>query len=170
MPKPANKPNPMYIASLDEVRISRDGDAANIEYIEDNVIGQRLIIGPQIEQMTDQEILDEHNEHIRTASEMAHEFRHKALLEIPLNRPQVEYFDKGYQWVPRADVLRCFITTDTETGDTAIIIDDQEFSLEEFGAMLSTREGWGMRIAFVEEDKLHQQPKIKVREPEEDER
>ena len=34
--------------------------------------------------------------------------------------------------------------------------------------MLSTREGWGMRIAFVEEDELHEQPKIAIQEPDVD--
>ena len=62
-------------------------------------------------------------------------------------------------------MLRCVVTSDQETGETAIIVDDQEFSLEEFGRMLSVRMGWGMRIAFVEEDELHRQPKIEVREP-----
>ena len=163
MPKPSNRPKRFYLASLDEVKITRDGDTAHIEYVEDNVFSRNLVLGPKIEQMTDQDILDEHNAHIRAAGELAHQFRNKPLTEIPLNRPQAEYFDKGYCWVPQADVLRCIVTTDEDTGETSIIIDDQEFSLAEFGKILSAREGWGMRIAFVEEDELHRQPKIEGR-------
>lgn len=165
MPKPSDRPKPFYIASLDEVTITRDGETAIIDYIEDNVMGRCLLLGPQIEDMTDQDILDEHNAHILAAGRMAHEYRNMPLIEIPLNRPQVEYLDKGYQWVPRGDVLRCVVTMDTDTGKAAIVIDGQEFSLDEFGDMLRSREGWGMRIAFVEEDDLHRQPKIEVREP-----
>jgi len=170
MPKKASLFKEFYLASLDEVTITRDGDTAIITYIEDNVMSRSMKLGPVIEDMTDQDILDEHNAHIRAAGEMAHEYRNKPLTEVPLNSPQVEYFDKGYYWVPRADVLRCIVTTDTDadTSETAIIIDDLEFSLEEFGKMLSTREGWGMRIAFVEEDELHEQPKIVIQEPDVD--
>lgn len=56
-----------------------------------------------------------------------------------------------------------------DDGQTAIIIDGQEFPLEEFGKILSAHEGWGMRIAFVEVDELHRQPRIAVREPGQDE-
>jgi hypothetical protein len=168
MPKKASRFKRFYLASLDEVTITRDGDTASIEYIEDNVMSRSIKFGPVIEDMTDQDILDEHNRHIRAAGELAHEYRNKPLTEIPLNRPQVEYFDKGDYWVPRADVLRCITTSDVDRSETAIIIDDLEFSLEEFGKMLSTREGWGMRIAFVEEDELHEQPKIAVQEPDVD--
>ncbi len=111
MPRPSNRPKRFYIASLDEVTITRDGDTAIIEYVEDNVMGRQLVLGPQIEVMTDQEILDEHNAHIRAAGELANEYRNRPLVEIPLNRPQVEYFDKGDYWVPRADVLRCVVST-----------------------------------------------------------
>ncbi|MBT5608064.1 MAG: hypothetical protein HOJ57_19150, partial [Lentisphaerae bacterium] len=164
MPKKAFRFKRFYLASLDEVTITRDGDTATIRYIKDNVMTHCLKLGPVIEAMTDQDILDEHNAHIRAAGELAHEYRNKPLTEIPLNRPQVEYFDKGHYWVPRADVLRCIVTSDLDTSETAIIIDDLKFSLEEFGKMLSTREGWGMRIAFVEEDELHEQPKIAIQE------
>jgi hypothetical protein len=46
-----------------------------------------------------------------------------------------------------------------------IEIDDQEFTLEEFGTMLTTCSGWGMRLVFVPEDELDKQPDIVIREP-----
>ena len=37
---------------------------------------------------------------------------------------------------------------------------------EDFGKMLLTYAGWGMRIVFVPDDELERTPKIAVREPE----
>ena len=69
--------------------------------------------------------------------------------------------------MPRGRVLRCHIEDD-ENGQAMIYIDDQEFSLAEFGALLRCFAGWGMRITFVPEDEVTEQPEIEVREPEEE--
>jgi hypothetical protein len=54
-----------------------------------------------------------------------------------------------------------------EDGRRPVIeIDDREFTLEEFGTMLTTYSGWGMRIVFVPEGDLKKPPVIVVREPE----
>ncbi len=49
------------------------------------------------------------------------------------------------------------------TDEPAIKIDNHELSLQEFGAILSHFEGWGMRISFVSEDQLSNPPKPEVR-------
>ena len=36
----------------------------------------------------------------------------------------------------------------------------------EFGTMLCTYAGWGMRIEFTPEDDVHRRPRLEVREPE----
>jgi hypothetical protein len=55
-----------------------------------------------------------------------------------------------------------------EEGRRAVIeIDDKEFTLEEFGTMLTTFSGWGMRIVFVPEDELAKQPDIVIKDPQE---
>ena len=46
-----------------------------------------------------------------------------------------------------------------------IEIDDRELSWEEFGKLVVTYAGWGMRIAFVPEDEVHRLPRVEVREP-----
>jgi hypothetical protein len=54
-----------------------------------------------------------------------------------------------------------------EVGNRPVIeIDGREFILEEFGAMLTTYSGWGMRIVFVPDSELETTPVIVVREPE----
>jgi hypothetical protein len=60
-------------------------------------------------------------------------------------------------------VLRCLIE---DGNDLPVIhIDDQEFSWEELGRMLLTYAGWEMRIVFVPDDELEQNPQTVVREP-----
>ena len=53
-----------------------------------------------------------------------------------------------------------------EDGDLPRIqVDDGEFTWDEFGRMLLTYPGWGMRIVFVPDDELDRTPKTIVREP-----
>jgi hypothetical protein len=156
-----------YIVSLDEVIITREGDYAVIQYKEEGVPGTNLKIGPELAQMSDQEIVELHNACLRSAAQLAAEYKHVAV-EVPLNSPQIERFERGDQWVPRGGVLRCLIHD--EEGQAVVEIDDHELSLEEFGRMLTTYSGWGMRIEFVPEDELHRRPVVEVREPSPDKR
>jgi hypothetical protein len=55
----------------------------------------------------------------------------------------------------------------TDIDDTFISIDDRDFTVAEFVRMVGTFGGWGMRIAFVPDDEVHEQPRINVREPRE---
>jgi len=90
-------------------------------------------------------------------------------VEVPAGSPQVEHHPgTTNQWTPRGGVLRCVIEDDGgEDGSLPVIyVDDQEFTWEEFGRMLGTYAGWGMRIVFVPDDELEQPPKTVVRERE----
>jgi len=71
--------------------------------------------------------------------------------------------------VPRGDVLRCYIE-DNEDGEAVIHIDDHELSLRDFGRLLTVHAGWGMRISFVDEDSIYEEPEVIVRDPPEGER
>ena len=55
-----------YIASLEQVRISREGDTAVIEYVEPGFWTTHFKLGPEVREMTDQEILDTFNDHLVT--------------------------------------------------------------------------------------------------------
>jgi len=94
---------------------------------------------------------------------MATEYKHVAF-EVPLGSAQIEYFVRGDQWVPRGGVLRCLIRDD-EHGQLVIDIDEQELRLKQFGKLLTTYAGWGMRVEFVPEDEVHRRPAHEVREP-----
>ena len=62
-------------------------------------------------------------------------------------------------------MLRCIIDDGGPEGEVTIHIDDQELSLREFGRLLRVHAGWGMRIAFVPEEFVTENPTVKVRKP-----
>lgn len=67
--------------------------------------------------------------------------------------------------IPRGDVLRCIIDDAGPDGQVTIQIDDKELSLAEFGRLLRVHAGWGMRIAFVPEEFVTENPKGEIRKP-----
>jgi hypothetical protein len=150
-------------ASLDEVRITRDGDTATIENADPSISVVHLKVGPALASMTDAAVLDLFNAVIASQQELAAEYD-GTLIEIPPGRPQIRYSELCEQWVPRGDVLRCHIDDD-ESGEAVIAIDDQELNLRDFGRLLQTFAGWGMRIAFVPEDRTADEPEIIIAEP-----
>ena len=86
--------------------------------------------------------------------------------EEPPGEKQIDYHENSDQWVPRGDVLRCIIDDGGPNGEVIIRIDDQELSLREFGRLLRVHAGGGMRIAFVPEEFVNENPTVKVRKPE----
>ena len=158
------KPKERYIARLEEVTITREGDYAVIEYKEEGIPSTHLQIGPEIAGMSDEEIVDLYNECLRAEAKRAAEYKHVAV-EVPLDSAQIEYVARCDQWVPRGSVLRCLIE-DSEHHQLVVKIDERELQLEQFGKLLTTYAGWGMRIEFVPEDEVHRRPVLEVREPE----
>ena len=155
------RPRPRTV-TLDEVRITRDGDYAVFDYKDPGMGGgMRFRVGPKVRKMTLGELLELHNDIIREQIAMAARYKHEAV-EI-VGRPQIEYSNLTGQWETCGDVLRCVVTcADLDAREPAFEFDGRELSLREFGAMLLSHEGWGMRIVFVSEDELHKTPKVKV--------
>lgn len=166
-------PKQPYVASPDQVRITRKGDYAIIEYADSTIATTHLKMGAErLAAMTDAEVLDFWNEHIKVRQALSDSFDYTAK-EIPVGRPQVEYFEEGDQWVARGGVLRCQIVTDAavpvELDEPVVSIDGRDFTVAEFIKLLGGYGGWGMRIVFVPEDELKMQPKISVQDPAVDE-
>lgn len=153
------------VAKLDEVRISRDGEDAIIEFIDATIATTQLKLGVEVHEMTDVEILDQFNAVMRAQQQMAAEYEHVAM-EVPIGSPQIKYFEPGNHWEPRGAVLRCLIDDDED--GAVITIDDRELSPRDFGRLLNTYAGWGMRIVFVPDDEIDKPPRIEVREPEDE--
>ena len=150
-------------AFIDEVRITREGEIAIIENADPSISVVRLTVGPKLGSMTDAAILDLFNDVIEAQQVMASEYDDK-LIEIPPGKPQIHYSEQSDQWMPRGDVLRCYIEDD-EAGELVVHVDDQELNLRDFGRLLKTFAGWGMRIAFVPEDRIADQPETVISEP-----
>lgn len=148
--------------TLDEVRITRDGDYAVFNYKDPSLGGgMRLKVGPRAKKMTLGELLELHNDIVRERIMMAARYKHEAVEVV--GKPQIEYSKLTGQWETRGDVLRCVITCgDLDAREPAFEIDDRKLSLREFGAMLLSHEGWGMRLVFVPDNELHKMPRIRV--------
>jgi hypothetical protein len=152
-----------YIATLDQVRITRDGDTAIIEYAEEGVVVTHFRFGPKLSSMTDEEVLESFNDGI-AASEEHRRGLDLPAIEIPVGKPQVEWSERARQWSARGHVLRCIIRDDEERMPR-VIIDDKDLSWEQFGRLVVSFAGWGARIVFVADDELDEGPHIEVREP-----
>ena len=153
-------------ASLDEVKIAREGETAAIEHADPAVSVAHVSVGPELQSMSDADVLDLFNAMMDAQEKLAAGFDSTAV-EIPAGKPQVRFVEDSGQWVPRGRVLRCHIEDD-EKGTPVIYIDDRKFDLAEFGALLRYFAGWGMRITFLPEDEVTDQPEIEVREPEDE--
>ena len=156
------------IARLDQVRISRDGEDAIIEFRDPTIATTQLKIGPQVHGMTDEEVLLAFNQTVVAGMRHRDELGDYVAIEIPVGNPQLDsHPETANRWSPRGGALRCLIEdAGGEDGSLPVItVDDREFTWDEFGRMLCTYAGWGMRIVFVPDDELHQIPRIVVREP-----
>ena len=152
-----------YLVRPDEVTVTREGEAAVIQYKEAGVPTTHLTIGPALTTMSDAQIVELYNDTLRAQAALAARYKHVAV-EVPLGSPQIHFFQPGHQWTPRGDVLRCEIHDDAD-GQLVVGIDDHELSLEAFGRLLVVHAGWGMRIEFVPIDRLQHRPALEVREP-----
>jgi hypothetical protein len=159
-------PRRPHRASPDELRITRDGDDVIIAYADESVATTHFKLGRErIAAMTDDEIIDFWNDHLEALEAAAAEYEHVAV-EVPPGRPQLEFFEQGDQWVPRGHVLRCIVMgSNGEYDEPFLTIDGRDFTPREFARMVGTFGGWGMRIAFVPDDEVHEEPIVEVREP-----
>ena len=144
---------------IDQVRITREGNDAIIDHADANLFGA-CITG--IATMTDAEIVEMYNQILDSQWALL-EAWDKTVVEEPPGEKQIDYHENSDQWVQRGDVLRCIIDDGGPDGEVVIHIDDQELSLREFGRLLRVHAGWGMRIAFVPEEFVTENPKVNVR-------
>jgi hypothetical protein len=120
--------------------------------------------------MSDAEILLLFNQTSAAEIRNRDELGEYVAIEVPVGSPQVAYSPGTVnQRSPRGGVLRCYI--EDGGGEDGLLpmvyVDDQEFSWDDFGRMLCTYAGWGMRIVFVPDDELEKEPKVVVRGPDE---
>lgn len=148
------------MATLDEVTIGRKNDTACIAFNDGTTGSVNLVFDSPVDLMTDAEILDRHNEIVRFQLESAASWHP---VEIAEGRPQIKRDRKSRSWSTQGHVLRCVVGPASEDNEPTVQIDDHELSLHEFGKMIQSFEGWGMRIVFVSEDQLSNPPTPEVR-------
>ena len=140
---------------------SVQGDAVVVSDTAANVSAARIVIGPGIASISDADIVEMYNEILDAQWGLLQQWD-KTVVEEPPGEQQIDYHENSDQWVARGEVLRCVIDDAGPNGE--VTIHDQELSLPEFGRLLSVRAGWGMRIAFVPEEFVAENPTVKIRE------
>jgi hypothetical protein len=157
----SNRMKKPRVASLPEVTITREGETAVIAFTDDSAPTMHLTIGPKLSLMSDADALCAYNHVVQAMQESAANYQHIAV-EVPEGRPQLTYHADADQWVPRGQVLRCVI--DSEDRQPLILIDEHSLTWEEFGQLLLSHEGWGMRVIFVPDDEIAKTPTIVIRD------
>jgi hypothetical protein len=155
---------PHYQVRLGEVRFVRNGEWLQVQYPEPDIPSYHFHLGPGLVNLTEQELVDIWNDHLRTMPSPTADYKQLAI-EDPMGSPQAEAEAGSGQPVLRREVVRCAIH-DNADNMPVIEIDGRKLSWEEFGKLIVTYAGWGMRIAFVPDDELHHEPETEVREPE----
>jgi len=126
---------------IDQVRITREGNDAIIDYADAGIAGTRLTIGPDIATMTDRDIIDVFNG-ILAAQERLLAAWDKTVTEEPPGEKQIDYHEDSDQWVPRGDVLRCIIDDAGPDGEVTIHIDDKAAHLNAPSCQSASIGGW----------------------------
>jgi hypothetical protein len=160
-----------HVASPDEVRITRKGDDAIIEYGTPDIATTHFTIGAEmLATMTDAEILEMWNEGIEARDEFRRSLTYVAT-EVPVGQPQLERSEVNGELTTRAEIVRCVLEDRPESAeDVFVSVDGQDLTLLQFAQMLGPYTGWGMRIEIVPDDELHLRPKRRVRVPKKNQR
>jgi hypothetical protein len=160
-----------HVAAPDEVRITRSGGAAIIEYADPDVATTHFTIGAEkLATMTDADILAMWNDGIAATEEFRRSLTYVAT-EVPVGQPQLKPSELTGEPVARGEIVRCILEDRPENADDVFVsVDGQDLTLLQFANMLGTYTGWGMRIEIVPDDELHERPKRRVRTPKKDQR
>ena len=153
-------------ATIDQVHISRDGEYAIIEHADTAYGTTRLLLGPMLKNMSDAEVLEVFNE-ITAAQDASVADPANRPVEIPRGRPQIEWLEDLQQWSARGHVLKCEVSDD-EDGNLVVHVDDKELDAEAFLQLIRPFAGWGMRITFMDESQIHEEPEVIVRDPDDE--
>jgi len=153
-------------ATINQVHISRDGEYAIIEHADTAYGTTRLLLGPMLQNMSDAEVLEVFNEVIAAQDASVADPANRPV-EIPRGRPQIEWLEDLQQWSARGHVLKCEVSDD-EDGNLVVHVDDKELDAEAFLQLIKPFAGWGMRITFMDESQIHEEPEVIIRDPDDE--
>jgi hypothetical protein len=165
MSRPGKRP---FVASPDQVRITRESGGALIEYADPAVGSVSFRLGDETPGMTDQQILDRWNDTVEAMEASRRSYEH-VCREIPVGRPQLSFHERSGEWSPRGDVVRGVISESADTPrEPTVWVDGREMNWRDFGAALLTFAGWGFRLYMVPDDAICDEPVVKVEDSEDD--
>ena len=85
------------------------------------------------------------------------------LVNSYIQNNQTDYKALDQQLKEKNDQLIKSCTMDGKSHDELMIwIDDQELSWQEFGRMLNSYMGWGMRIMLLHQEQLNDPPRVEI--------
>mgnify|MGYP003384550579 CR=1 FL=1 len=153
------------LVTLDQVIIKRYGDFVWLIYKNNRFEKEKLSLNlgqELLNKLSDQEVLDRFNVHIKWLDEV---LAIERPLEIEEGYAQLEWSKEYERWSMIGDVLRATVCWQggPDDGRVAFQIDDKEFSADEFVDLFEKFEGSGMRIEFVDKDNLTRRPKPLIR-------
>src|SRR5437870_10788731 len=131
------RPKGPHIATFNQVRIRRTGESAVIEYLDPAILPVVISIGPDADRLSDADLLDRHNAHLREAEALTKGRQH-VVVEIPPGRRQIEYSVASGHWVPRGGVLRCLIDENPTDQEPVIHVASHELSWQASGRLPAT--------------------------------
>lgn len=99
------KPRPI-VCSLDEVIVTGEEIYAHVKYQDPDFGETRLEIGPEVAEMTNQDIVNLYNDVLKAEAELVGKDKYVAV-ETPLGSPQIKYHRSCQRWPPGGHVLRC---------------------------------------------------------------
>lgn len=150
----------MRTFDLADVSIDWEGTTAVITPVEGGG-GVHLVLDEARAALSDEEVLDIHNDGVEACQAMAAIYEHVAL-EIPPGRPQTERGGLGRMHM-RGDVLRAEI--DSADEGVELVVDGRPVTMQQLGELLEMYTGWGLRLTIVPTDRLAESPAVRVAEP-----
>jgi hypothetical protein len=67
----------------------------------------------------------------------------------------------------QGQVLRCHLSDD-EDGNLVVYVDDKELDADAFLSLIRPFAGWGMRLTFMDESQVYDEPSVIIRDPDKD--
>jgi len=67
----------------------------------------------------------------------------------------------------QGQVLRCHLSDDKD-GNLVVYVDDKELDAEAFLSLIKPFAGWGMRLTFMDDSQVYDEPSVIIREPDKD--
>ena len=153
-------------ATIDQVHISREGEYAIIEHADAAYGTTRLLLGPMVHNLSDAEVLEAFND-IIAAQEASVADPANRPVETPRGQPQIEWLEDFQQWSVRGQVLRCHLSDD-EDGNLVVYVDDKKLDADAFLSLIKPFAGWGMRLTFIDESQVYDEPSVIIRDPDKD--